>query len=474
MRGLLEPSDPIRTAGLLEAGRLYETFYELSPGPPIDAMEPAFRASHAQFVIHEERRPLVHGSPLTAAEGVHVITERGYDLQQARAAVVGHGPDGVWFGHPGRSTPLRVVPQTECAISPVREDAGTTPLRDIVRAVRPYQEVPTLAARCDVRSLQVDAPPMIMVLGTVVRFQGFDVEDGLERTVEVATGLFRTASPTSPVTDDLVLRYLYILPQEGGRLAFDTGGAGNQTLRLRSTVFTTFGGLTLPAAPGFIAWGPANHTPAPELSVEGTFVLRSPVVGQIDVDGVALQAPTSTRSMADAPLTAAASTVLASLGVGLLTGALRPLWSLFTRITRSRALDHENRRAVHAIIQADPGIGLHEIADRLGIPRSTVVYHVRVLRQQGLIVSHRFSRRQALFPTEITSGHAAERVFRLRDPRYRRLIELLEKEPRLHQVELARRLGLSQPQVSRLLRALVDLHLVPARNGTHGPGLGRT
>ena len=112
----------------------------------------------------------------------------------------------------------------------------------------------------------------------------------------------------------------------------------------------------------------------------------------------ALVNPESLFGLSTVAAVAAASTVLVVLAK-LLLGAL------FTKMSPEKALEHESRRRLHAIIRDDPGISFRALARKAGIPTGTTRHHLTILARSGLIEESSHGATQRFFlagtaPTE--------------------------------------------------------------------------
>lgn len=173
---------------------------------------------------------------------------------------------------------------------------------------------------------------------------------------------------------------------------------------------------------------------------------------------------------ADAPLLVAAErSVLLVGGLGLVVGLLS--WSaprapalfaaLYTRMTRSSALDHPRRAAIHALVRAEPGIATGEIALRLHAGEGATRHHLDVLRRMGILTSLVAGgsvrwfvagalERSRMAREAVLAGEGAEA----------RALRLIERAPGVHAAQLARELGVSRPAVHLTLRRLGQKGLV--------------
>jgi len=95
-------------------------------------------------------------------------------------------------------------------------------------------------------------------------------------------------------------------------------------------------------------------------------------------------------------------------------------WPLFTRLGGPEALEQPNRRALHALIVADPGINFRELSRRSGIAAGTVRHHLTMLARAGLVVEKGFGATRRFFPVGRADG-AWEHVVLMREPGLREL-----------------------------------------------------
>ncbi len=120
---------------------------------------------------------------------------------------------------------------------------------------------------------------------------------------------------------------------------------------------------------------------------------------------------------------------------------------LYHKLTKERALEHETRRRILAMLEEEPSLGTMDIANRLEVCYRTARHHLEVLARFDLVVQaeHRGSWRWAR--PENTAAMHEEHVPKIQQ----RMLALLEKDPGLHLSEIARRLDAA--------KATVKLHL---------------
>lgn len=132
---------------------------------------------------------------------------------------------------------------------------------------------------------------------------------------------------------------------------------------------------------------------------------------------------------------------------------------LLSRRARS-VLDHPRRAAILHHIQEDPGIETAVVARELGLARGVARHHINRLHREGHLRLRRINGRTALFAAD--SGHRGEEAAAvlLRRKTTRRLYTVLVEQPGMDQAQLARLMGITQPNVSRLLRRMEAAGLV--------------
>lgn len=139
------------------------------------------------------------------------------------------------------------------------------------------------------------------------------------------------------------------------------------------------------------------------------------------------------------------------------------LVGLFARLTRNDMDRSPVRRRLLEAIRAEPGIALEEAAEAARCAWGTVIYHTAVLQKLGYVASYRSGRRRCLFDAQaVPAGDRPARAL-LRLAKVRRLLDLLASPGPWSQSQLAERVGLTQPQVSRWLARMAGLGIVERR-----------
>ena len=270
--------------------------------------------------------------------------------------------------------------------------------------------------------------------------------------------------------------------------AFNDSGA-----ILATTVLTVFRAPTAQTLPG-------DASPPGEGATEGE--AREDVAAPegdpadatgVDAAGAPAPAPPGARERLDALLRdpraalAAAALVAGTLAAVLLAArpASRARWAwllgtplaaLATRFRKHDLLRHPTRAALHAAIQAQPGVTLTELRHATGVRVTTLVHHLRLMERAGLVTSRRDgAHRRFALPGAGSALSPAPGPADLSPPE-REVLRLLA-ERRRTQLELAAALGVTKQAVNRHVKSLERRGLVAATQAdgrwTYGPTGGR-
>jgi DNA-binding MarR family transcriptional regulator/PKD repeat protein len=169
-------------------------------------------------------------------------------------------------------------------------------------------------------------------------------------------------------------------------------------------------------------------------------------------------------------LGAAAYTTAVISGV-LLAGAVMKAgvgwWGLasFSRLRRADILDHPVRRLVHSHVAAHPGLHRGELARQLGIPPSTIAFHLRQLQRHGYLTVLREPGRSRFFDALQREQAPKQAMAALHSPTAARIAKELGERPGALQADLARRLGLTEAAVHRHLRRLSKAGVLRVQDG---------
>lgn len=136
----------------------------------------------------------------------------------------------------------------------------------------------------------------------------------------------------------------------------------------------------------------------------------------------------------------------------------------FRRIRPGNVLEHPVRREVYAAIAADPGLDLAECVSATGVHRETLRYHLSLLVCSGKIVEETRNGSVRFFAhtAALTPVHRA--VLHLhRNPSLAPMLDHIRDAPGISRLELAERLGVAGPSVTRQVQRLIDEALVEPR-----------
>lgn len=120
------------------------------------------------------------------------------------------------------------------------------------------------------------------------------------------------------------------------------------------------------------------------------------------------------------------------------------------------------RARIRALVAAEPGIHVSELAQRLGISWHTVGYHLGVLARGGLLILEKRGRERRVFLVGIPPRHR-QWLAALRTEEAAEVLRILLRAPRLSVPVLSRRMGFSEKIVRRQMERLSDAGLVERR-----------
>jgi predicted transcriptional regulator/N-acetylneuraminic acid mutarotase len=138
--------------------------------------------------------------------------------------------------------------------------------------------------------------------------------------------------------------------------------------------------------------------------------------------------------------------------VGLLTSLSEPLRFhfigfyviLLARLSREQVLENEKRGMIRGYLAANPGANFASIREDLGMATGTLVYHLGVLKREGIIKSWNDGR----FKRFALTGHViADLEPKLTDFELI-LLQMIQDNPESTQADLARKVGIGQSTIS--------------------------
>lgn len=131
----------------------------------------------------------------------------------------------------------------------------------------------------------------------------------------------------------------------------------------------------------------------------------------------------------------------------------------YSRHDDSDPLEHDVRARVYDHVRQSPGTYPAAIVDRLGVPRSTVRYHLRILANEGLVTERAIDGRRRYVTAEAT---AAERTLAAvdDDSTAGAVVEQIARDGPATVSELAERLDRSPGTITHHLNRLEDAGVV--------------
>lgn len=131
----------------------------------------------------------------------------------------------------------------------------------------------------------------------------------------------------------------------------------------------------------------------------------------------------------------------------------------YSRYDDSDPLENDVRRAVYEEVNDAPGVYRTDVAERVGVSLSTVRYHARILREEGLIEEAKIRGKRRLFPA-ITDGPDAALAAALDDDPTAAVLGAVARLEPASTSEVADELDRSPSTVSYHLDRLADEGLV--------------
>ena len=141
----------------------------------------------------------------------------------------------------------------------------------------------------------------------------------------------------------------------------------------------------------------------------------------------------------------------------------------YRRIHRSNVLKNTNRDKIYSFVSSNPGTYPNEIIKETGLNRGVVEHHLKTLKNQNMIVSHKVCGKSHYFLNASTYGEKEKVLLaELKNEKRRRIIlEILNCEQITHET-LAGKIGVSAPTVNWHIRHLKEEGIVSAdMNGRH-------
>lgn len=123
------------------------------------------------------------------------------------------------------------------------------------------------------------------------------------------------------------------------------------------------------------------------------------------------------------------------------------------------------RRRLYEYVQAHPGAHILEMADALQLSHPTVLYHLRILEDEGYVQSAAGGKRRCAFDTQAHFNAWEREVLMLLQSEAGRVFEYVAEHPGSFPRELAARLGISETTVKRAVPELLRLGLVAEETG---------
>lgn len=135
-----------------------------------------------------------------------------------------------------------------------------------------------------------------------------------------------------------------------------------------------------------------------------------------------------------------------------------PVFPFYSRSDDSDPLEHKDRRALARLVRDHPGLPLADVSDQLGVPRSTLRYHARILEEEDQLASRTVLGRRRLFPAR--TDRPPELLAALQDAGTRQVLRALSRHEPATVSALADELGKATSTVSYHLGRLDEADVI--------------
>ncbi|MHB8586172.1 MAG: winged helix-turn-helix transcriptional regulator [Thermoplasmatota archaeon] len=123
------------------------------------------------------------------------------------------------------------------------------------------------------------------------------------------------------------------------------------------------------------------------------------------------------------------------------------------------------RARIYEWVQGHPGVHVLELAEALQLSHPTILYHLRILEDEGYVQTVVAGKRRCVFDTQGHFNSWERDVLVALQSEAGRVLELVLEQPGTFPRELAHTLGVSLTTVKRALPELTRLHLIQASTG---------
>ena len=139
-----------------------------------------------------------------------------------------------------------------------------------------------------------------------------------------------------------------------------------------------------------------------------------------------------------------------------------PLGALFSRIDDDELKEQPVRAAILGHLEANAGATIQEVRDALGVAWGTAVYHLGRLERARHVVSRRDGRLRRFWRMDDPEARHRGAAALLKGETSRRIADLVQARPGIHQAGVCDALGLKPPVASKYLGRLREQGLVVA------------
>lgn len=132
----------------------------------------------------------------------------------------------------------------------------------------------------------------------------------------------------------------------------------------------------------------------------------------------------------------------------------------YAQVEGDEVLDNDTRATIFEAIRSEPGLSATDLSKKADCGWGTVVYHLAVLEQNGLIISSRDGRHRRFFPYSGMDFRHKDVFSAIRNETTAAILNAIRDSPGIHQTALRKEVDLAASTVNWHISKLEDADLV--------------
>lgn len=236
---------------------------------------------------------------------------------------------------------------------------------------------------------------------------------------------------------------------------------GEETFPVDDTFVEVGGELDVDLAASAEAYRDRTGEEAPSGKADGTPVRVRGDVRYLRIGRTAETFPADPVAVGAAGLGVALIAAAAYLWPALKFAATKLVVAPFyAQVEGDDVLDNETRATIFEAIQSDPGLSATDLSRRADCGWGTVVYHLAVLEQNGMVISSRDGRHRRFFPYSGMDFRHKDVFSAIRNETTAAILDAIRDSPGIHQKALRKEVDLAASTVNWHVSKLEDAELV--------------